>query len=193
MSRREIVVNTLIGLLLISVPALLFMLGFAALKGAGLVITSFWPQLAHSQDAVLLGFFALSVLASAVAHSRKRHWRSAFLSFAALPMILSVWFGDPHSSFGLGGDFWIGMLLVPAVFSIPPDSAPTRFHFLAAASAIFAVIAVNTGLLGSGLIARIVSDCVFAGVFIWCANEFRRNWNGTKDPDAGAPLSPTNA
>lgn len=35
MSRREIVVNTLLGLLLISVPAVLFLLGIAALKGAG--------------------------------------------------------------------------------------------------------------------------------------------------------------
>jgi hypothetical protein len=195
MSRRDIVVNTLLGLLLVSVFALPFFLGIAilpvVLKGAGLAIASFWPKLAHPQNAAILVLIALCALTPAVVHSRKRRWRNAFLSFAALPMILSIWFADAHSSFGLNGDYWIVILLV--AFSSPPDSAPTRFHFFAAACAISAVVAVNTGLLGYGLIARIVSDCVFAGLFIWFVVDARRNWNGTKDPGPQAPLSPTSA
>jgi hypothetical protein len=191
MSRREIVVNTLLGLLLVSVAALPFLLGIAVLKGADRLITSFWPQLADSRNAALLGFMTLAALTSAVAHSRKRRWRNAFLCFAALPMIPSIWFAYPHSSFGLNGDFWIASFFL--ILSIPPDSAPTRFRFFATASAISAVIAVNTGLLGSGLIPRIVSDSVLAGLFIWFVIEARRNSNGTTDQSPQTPLFPTNA
>jgi hypothetical protein len=179
MSRREIVVNTLLGLLLISALGLPFLLAFAALKGADLVITSFWPQLAHSQDAVFLGFMALGVLASAIMHSRKRHWRSGFLSFAALPMILSIWFAGAHSSFGLNGVYQFVIIL--AALFMPLDSAPTRFQFFAAASAISAVIAVNTGLLGSGVMARIVSFCLLSGFFLWFVIEARRNSSSTEN------------
>jgi hypothetical protein len=191
MSRREIVVNTLLGLLLISVPALLFMLGIATLRGAGLVITHFWPQLAHSQNKALLGFFALSELMSAAAHSRKRRWRNAFLSFAALPLFLSVWFAGAHSSLGLNGDWWIAGLAF--AFFIPPDSIPTRFQFFAAASTISAVVAVNTGMLGSGLTARIVSDCVIAGFFMWSVTYARELLSGLENAGPQAPLSPTSA
>jgi hypothetical protein len=191
MSRREIVVNALLGLLLISVAALPFLLAMAVFKGAGLVIASFWPQLAHSQNAVLLGFIAAGALASAIGHSRKLRWRNAFLAFAALPMILSIWFADAHSSFGFNGEYWIASFFL--IFSIPLDSVPTRFHFFAAASAISAVVAVNTGVLGSGLIARIVSDCVLAGLFLWFVVDAPRNWNGTRDPGPQPPLSPTSA
>jgi disulfide bond formation protein DsbB len=191
MSRRDMVVNTLLGLLLISALGLPLLLGFAVLKGASLVITSFWPQLAHHQDALLLGFMALGALTAAIQQSRKRRWRSALLSFAALPMILSICFAGAHSSFGLNGAFWIAGFF--PVFFLPPDSAPTRFQFFAAAAAISAVVAVNTGLLGSGLIARIVSDCVLAGLFIWSAMWARELSSGPKDPGPQAPLSPTNA
>ena len=191
MSRREIVVNTLLGLLLISVPAVLFLLGIAALKGAGLVITHFWPQLAHSKDKAFLGFLALCLLPAAIRYSRKRLWRNAFLCFAALPMILSIWFGGAQSSLGLNGNFWVAGILL--VSFIPPDSSPTRFQFFAVASAISAVIAVNTGLLGSGLTARIVSDCVFAGFFIWFAIDARERLSGPKNPGPQGPLFPTNA
>jgi hypothetical protein len=191
MSRREIVVNTLLGLLLISVWALPFLLAFAVIKGAGLLITHFWPQLAHSQDAVFLGFMASGVLACAIRRSHERRWRSAFLSFAAFSMILSFWFADPRSLFSFNGENWIAIIFV--TFFILPDSAPTRFHFFAAASAITAVIAVNTGLLGSGLIARIVSDCVFAGLFIWWLTYARELLNGPENADPQAPLSPTSA
>jgi hypothetical protein len=185
MSRREIVVNTLLGLLLISIPALLFLLGIAVLRGADQVVTSVWPQLAHSQDAVLLGFMALGALTVAIRHSRKRRWHNAFLSFAALPMFLSIWFAGAHSSFGLNGDWLIASLLF--AFFVPPDSAPTRFQFFVAASAISAVVAVNTGLLGSGFLARIVADCALAGYLAWFV------WNARKTEDPQAPLSPTNA
>jgi hypothetical protein len=191
MSRRDMVVNTLLGLLLISALGLPLLLGFAVLKGASLVITSFWPQLAHHQDAIFVGFMALCVLASAIRHSRRQHWRSAFLSFAALPMILSIWFAGPHSSFGFNGEYWFAIVFV--TFFIPPDSDPTRFQFFAAASAISAVMAVNTGLLGSALMARMVSDCLLAGFFIWFAMWARELSSGPKDPGPQAPLSPTNA
>jgi hypothetical protein len=191
MSRRDIVVNTLLGVLLVSVAALPFLLAMVVIKGAGLVITSFWPQLAHPQNAALLGIMAFAVLTPAVVHSRKRRWRNAFLSFAALLMILSIWFADPRSSFAFKGEYWIASFFL--IFSIPRDSTPTRFHFFAAASAISAVIAVNTGLLGSGLIVRIISDCVFAGFFIWFAMYARELSSGPKNPGPQAPLSPTSA
>jgi hypothetical protein len=191
MSRRDMVVNTLLGLLLVSALPVFFLVGLGVLKGASLVIASFWPQLAHPQDALLLGFMALGALTAAIQQSRKRRWRSAFLSFAALPMILSIWFAGPHSSFGFNGEYWFAIVFV--TFFIPPDSDPTRFQFFAAASAISAVMAVNTGLLGSALMARMVSDCLLAGFFIWFAMWARELSSGPKDPGPQAPLSPTNA
>ncbi|MGA9979952.1 MAG: hypothetical protein WBQ08_15125, partial [Candidatus Sulfotelmatobacter sp.] len=136
MSRRDIVINTLLGLLLISALGLPLLLGFAVLKGVSLVIATFWPQLAHSQDGVFLVFLAFGVLASAIAHSRKQHWRSAFLCFAALPMILSVWFAGPHAPLGFYGSY--ETVIVLAVLFMPLDSAPTRFQFFAATSVISA-------------------------------------------------------
>jgi len=178
MSRREIVVNTLLGLLLILIWTLPFLLAIAVLKGACLVITRFWPHLAHFQNAEYLGI-TLAVLISAVRHSRKRHWRIAFLSFAAFPMILSVWFAGAHSSLGFYGNYQF--VIVLAALFMPLDSVPTRLQFFAAASAICAVVAVNTGLLGSGLMARIVSACLLAGFSLWIVIEARRDSNSTED------------
>jgi len=87
MSRRDMVVNTLLGLLLVSALPVFFLVGLGVLKGASLVIASFWPQLAHPQDALLLGFMALGALTAAIQQSRKRRWRSAFLSFAAFDSV----------------------------------------------------------------------------------------------------------
>jgi hypothetical protein len=195
MGRRDILVNTLLGFFLVFVFALLFLLAVAALgvvlKNAGLLIARFWPQLAHSQEAVFLGLIALAELKSAIGHLRKRHWRNAFLSFAAVPMILSIWLAAAHSSFGLDGSYWIAILFL--IFSIPVESVATRFHFFAAASGICAVIATNTGLLGSGLLARIVSDCVLAGVFLWFASAIRHNRYDPKNPGPQTPPSPVGA
>jgi hypothetical protein len=195
MGRRDILVNTLLGLLLVFVFALPFFLALVVLsfvlEAAGLLIARFWPQWAHSQEAVFLGLIALAELTSAIGHWRKRQWRNAFLSFAAVPMILSIWLAAAHSSLGLNGPYWIAILFL--IFSIPLESVATRVNFFVAASGICAVIAVNTGMLGSGLIARIVSDCVLAGVFLWFANAVRHNRYGLKNPGPQTPPSPAGA
>jgi hypothetical protein len=80
-------------------------------------------------------------------------------------MLLSVWFADVHSPLGLHGSWWIFVLLPIGV--IPDRADRTQFQFLAGAAIICAVIAINTGLLGSGLLAQIVADVVLAGSFAW--------------------------
>lgn len=194
MSRREIAINTLIGSVLILIFACPFAAAFAAIVFASRAINTavkhFWPGMAHPGDIAFYGFFALLLLISGIGDLRKRRWRNAFLSFAAVAMIVSVFFARPDSRFGLGGSLAIFVIL--PMLAIPADSGPTRPHFLGAASIVFFVVAINSGLLGSGTLARTVANCVLVGVFLWFAIDVRRRWS-VINSDQQAPISPTRA
>jgi hypothetical protein len=175
MSRRDIVVNTLLGLFLIAVFLLPFLLTGYVLQALNLTIQHFFPGTV-SPRILLVGFLLLCSLVSGVTNARKKQWRSVFLSFAMIPVVASMCLGDPHSPFGLQANFWIFGLL-PILFFVPGGSGPNRSQFFLAASAICAAIAINTGLLGSGPLSRIVAACVLDGALLWFLIGVRRGWS----------------
>jgi len=188
---RDIVVNILLGVLLVSVfllPFFLFVVvaGYV-LQALSLRVEHLFPRMPGSQ-VMLVGIFLAVFLFSAVRDVWKRRWLRAFLSLAILPMIASVWLAGVHSPLGLRTPFWV-LTLFP-VFAIPEGSTPTRSQFFLAASIICAVIAINTGLLGSGAMARIAADCLMAGAFLWFVIDAS---SSAKNPGPKAPLSPTRA
>jgi hypothetical protein len=194
MSRREIAINTLLGSVLILIFACSFAAAFAAIvfasRAINIAVKHFLPGMAHSGNVAFYGFFGILLLISGIGDLRKRRWRNAFLSFAAVALILSIVFASPDSMFGLSGSLAIFAIL--PVLGIPADSSPTRPQFLGGASIVFFVVALNAGLLGSGTLARIVADCVLVGAFLWFAIDVRRRWS-VINAEPQASHSPTHA
>jgi hypothetical protein len=186
MSRRNILVNTLLGFFLISVFALLFFLAVGALgvvlKAGNLFITRFWPQLAHSQDTIFLGLIASVVLTSAIGHLRKRRWQNAFLSFGIAAAMLSIWLAPSHS---LGGQ--PALALVPWTFFLifailPGDVRLTRFEFILGNSIVAALVAINAGLLGPDRLSNVVAICAQLAIVLLMVLHVRQNWRPTTTP-----------
>ena len=175
MNRREITVNTLLGLLLllafaIPVVVLVIAVGFA-LQAVDLFVAHSLPQLVHSWDVEFYGFLCLWSLISGVGHLRKRRWTSAFLSFAIIPTIISTWFSVVRSPLGNQGIFlWPWCLII---FN-SSDSVLTRLEFMLSSLFVSAGIAVNSSLLGSGALARATSWMVLVGVFTLFVIQWRR-------------------
>jgi hypothetical protein len=193
-SRRDVVVNTLVGVLLVAVflfPFLLFVVvAEYVLQALNLTIEHFFPGTVDPR-VLIVGVSLLFSLVSGVTQARKKRWRNVFLSFAMIPVIASMWLADPHSPFGLQANFWAFGLL--PMYAIGEGSDLTRSHFFLAASAICAAIAINTGLLGSGLVARIIAGCVLVGLALWFITDVRQCDTGPTNPGPKVPLSPTRA
>jgi len=192
MGRRDIIVNTLLGLFLVAVFLLPFLLvllvaGYV-LQALSLIIQHFFPGTVNPRI-LLVAFILLSSLVSGVMQARTKQWQNVFLSFAMIPVIASMWLADPHSPFGLQGSFWVFGLL--PTFAIAEGSDLTRSQFFLAASAICAAIAFNADLLGSGSLSRIVAACALDGWALWFIIAVRRRGSNPEDPGETAPISPT--
>jgi hypothetical protein len=194
MSRRDIVANTLLGILLVAgflLPFLLFVVvAEYVLRALSLGVGHLFPGVANPKVVILAVFLVIS-LVSGVTHARKKQWRNVFLSFAMIPVIASMWLADAHSPFGLQANFWAFGLL--PMYAIGEGSDLTRSHFFLAACAICAAIAFNTGLLGSGLVARIIAGCVLVGLALWFIIDVRQRDTGLTNPGPKVPLSSTHA
>jgi hypothetical protein len=179
LSRREIAVNTLLGIFLVSVFLLPLLLALFV-AGYVLQVVDRWmkpllPGTVHSE--LVLFYFLLCGLSFflGVAHMRRKNRRNAFLSFAFLPMIASMWFAHPHSVLGLNSAFWQWPFFL--LISIQMDSLLTWLEFLVGAATVAAAVAINTGLLGAGPLFHVASECVIAGVagiFVWSMVRFSR-------------------
>jgi hypothetical protein len=192
MSRREIVVNTLLGILLITVWALPFLLALAAaayLVGPmNRLVKLVFPTIHDPANMLFFCLFGAMLLVGGICLMRKRRWMNAFLSFASAPMLLSIWLADSHSPLGLNGSFWFVAIL--PLLAIPADSDSARPQFFLVASTIGAVIAVNTGLFGSGPVARISADIVTAALLVWFVIDTRQYWSSSDSPVEQVPPSP---
>ena|SRR5256885_12798827 len=189
---RETALDVLLGTILL----LVFAAGFGAcvlliglsVHSADVVFKHFSPALPRS--AWVLGLLVILSLVSGVRQLfRKDRRRSIFLSFAVVPAFLSIMFANSRSDLGIGGSYW--MLALLPLLSMPGDSSPTRFRFFATASVICAIVAINAGLMGFGLLARIVTDCFLLGFAVSIALAVRQNWSTTKSSGPQAPRSPT--
>jgi hypothetical protein len=197
MSRRDTIVNTLIGLFLVSVFCLPFVLALAVgnlvFKTAIPYVVRFWPGLAHHSDVVLLALISVVTLTSARGHLRQKHWLEAFLTFAAVAAIPSVWLASLHSLAGQRkfGDVPLQVFLIFAILPVAPRLS--RFEFFLGSAIVALFVAVNAGLLGSGSLSQLVATCVSLAVLILMALRVRQIWNGGEAPSSKVPLSPTRA
>jgi hypothetical protein len=193
MSRREIVVNTLLGGFLLMAAALMFSafvaVGWLVILVLKRVAEYVSPGVALPRDLLLFAGFGTVSLIGGVRSLRHRQWSGAFLSFAAIPAMLSIWFSTIPSVLGRET---FGIFCLYPILALPSDLIPTRSQFLAGAAEVCAVVAVNTGLLGSGSIARMVATCALVGVFLWFVSNVRNNWEA-KNPGPQTPLFPTRA
>jgi hypothetical protein len=195
MSEPVTTTDMLIGSALLLILFALFAVGFGAIGLAfyALEFTTkrFFPELASHWQIAYYGFLCLMFLLAAVRHIRLRHRLSTFLSLAGSAAMLSVLFANPHLRFGANEPYFL-LTLFP-ILSIPANSEATRARFLIASSGICVLIALNTGLLGTGRTTRVVTDLAVSGAVLWFALNAGEVWGGRKNPGPKAPLSPTRA
>jgi len=173
-SRRDMIVNTLLGTLLL----LVFFARFAAIAlGVWLVFIAIqWgvPQLLPGVTVPawfwVSGIWLLLSLRNGLRQVREERWRNAFLSFIGAPLLILAWFTPIDSP--LGGDRAPLFFFVPVVMviSVAADAKLDRLSFFLAAAVAAASVSVNTGLLGNGVLSHRVASGVIAVAFVcWMA------------------------
>jgi hypothetical protein len=173
MRSREIAVNTLLGILLVSV----FLLPFLFLAGILEYAVSFSTQLLRiipptlrSESAVFGALLCFLCLINGITGIRKQNWRSAFLFFTFIPMIFSMWYA--HSLLTIDGVFFRWFMFFVVLEQIDPSGLSklpanrSRFDFFTGTSIAGTIIAINTGLLGSGEVSHVASVCVLSATVI---------------------------
>ena len=174
MSWREMVVNTLLGLLLVFIFAAPFIVGIVVFdytsNAVNLAVKHYMPSFAHHSDVAFYSLACLSSLISGIGQLRKRLWSSAFLCLALIPMIVSF------LAYGAGSVFGDDKLLVIIwiVILLTSRLRPTRLEFMGSAFVIGASFAINTQLLGSGIVARVAMYCVILTIMGLAGAYFRR-------------------
>ena len=190
MSRRETSVNVLLGLALVLISALLFSLVVIALGFVLYAVDTIAKHYSSSDVASSrLEFFTLLLLVSLVSgvgHLRKRFWPNAFVSFAIMPVIASIWFAGAHSPLQFEGFSPAGSWLL--IVLIPNRSRLERYEFGLAGFIVSATVAVNFGLFGAGSVARFVADSILLAVSSLFVVQTRRGGN---EAPTGPALSGT--
>jgi len=191
MSRRDIVVDTLIGILLLAV-ALFLVLFFIAALGLALwtvehLAKRCFPGVVLPYSITLLVVYGVSSLAYSVGHLRHQRWRNAFLSLAAIPVIVSIWFADPHSPFGRDGFVLIWLALMGLC---TPDKSPLpQTEFFLGAPIAGVVVAVNSGFVGTGALADAASNCAVLAAVVLLVLQGRRRQTAGESHHAPSPTA----
>jgi hypothetical protein len=186
-NRPEIAVNVFLGTILLLTFTLPIFLGLLFLTYAipllNLAIETYLPDLDRRTvfDLVLYGLLSLWPLRQGIASLRRRLWTNAFLSFAIVPMMLSL--SVRHSmisdSLLFASPWWL-------MFYITTDSELTRHEFMLGGFVISLTVAVNTGLLGSGTPAKLATYCVYMAMFALFGTYLNRE--RSKQSESAAPL-----
>jgi hypothetical protein len=169
---RETAGNVLIGAVLLLILGGGFVVcaeafGFA-LYAADLALRHYLPAVAHGWNIEFFGFISLVILIGCARQVRKCLWTNAFLSFAAVATIVLPWFlnANPRPGFGVSGlrfqEVWFIFLILPQA------TRASRAEFIGCASIIAAAFAINSGLLGAGLLDTLIeiSLCVWIAGWI---------------------------
>jgi hypothetical protein len=176
MSRRDIVINTLLGIFLLVAAAFPFLavVGafWLALSAIRYLAGRFIPGLVIPTDLALLLVYGISALVGGVAHLRGKLWRNAFLCLAVIPLIVLAWFAYPSSIFG-AGDFF-SLPFVAVVLVISDRSVVPRSEFFLSAFILSAVVMVASGLVGADELARVIWTCTGAAAVVLIALRCRR-------------------
>jgi len=189
MKDKENVVNGLLGLLLVTVFALPFILATYAfaflIRSAGTIVHTFFPTLTVPEGTLFDGFLCLCAIVGGVNAFRKKSRSQAFLSFAFIAMVISMWLAGPRSP--LAGN----SLMVVCIAFLLIGPLRTRLDFYLASFVIGVTFALNTGLLGAGTGARFAAGCVTVTTFtlpVWFLIQSRSGQHSEPDSDP-APLA----
>ncbi len=198
MSCRDVVVNTLLGTILLFVLfayfaaiGLIFLFGFV---GIGWIVRRVFAGMTLPAGFSSLVIFALIVVWSSIEHARKGRWRNVFLAFASVPLLGFAWFDLPSS---IGGFGYAGLWVLPAVrwfpvfivFGTSGDANLDRLRFYLATGVAAASVAVNSGLLGNGALARMVANFLLVAAAAWMIDGVWKGWR-TSPPDQPLALPP---
>jgi hypothetical protein len=188
MSRREIVVNALLGSLLLLVLfvyftaiAVIFMSGFL---GFDWVIRRLLAGITLPADFSFFVILALITVWYSIGHARKGRWRNVFLDFVSIPLMGFAWFTlfpsiGGHGNAGLYVLPFFSMFPVFIVFDISGDTNLGRLRFFLATAVAAASVSVNSGLLGDGVLARTVANSLSVAAAAWMIGGIRKGWKKT--------------
>jgi hypothetical protein len=177
MSRRDIAVNALLGTFLLlvffvclSAIALVAWFGFIGLNWIFHLVV---PGRTLPTRASLFVAWMLSSLWYVIRDLREKHWRNAFLFFISAPLIGLAWFTPFESSLGAKGNelaFWFTVIVI---ITIAGDKTLGWLKFSLAVALAGAAVLANSGLLGDGILAHTVGNCVVAVAIAWWVAAFR--------------------
>jgi hypothetical protein len=183
MSRREIVVNTLCGVVLLTI--------FTAIVGAILLpafyllgILSAWlDHLGVPRDIVLDGIMILLVLAVGIQHLRMKFWSNAVLTFALVPLVVLEEFTGVQDT-GLGRGFIFVFLII---FFLPTGCPLRRREYVVGAVMVLSATALIVGVFGHAAVGRTIAYCICFAAAAWYVVLF---WQGRlQGQKPSAPIS----
>jgi len=196
MSRREIVVNTLLGMFLLLVfliyyaaIGLAFLFGFIGLDWIAHRVVPGWNVPAGFS---VFGAWVLFSLWYVIRDLREKRWKNALLFFVCAPLMGFAWFTPIRSSLGGNGHqlfFWFPVIVI---LGISNERNIGWLKFSLATALAGTALLVNSGLLGNGPLARTVANCDLAlAVAWWIAAVLTSRTNNSLDqsftfPPAGA-------
>src|SRR5882762_8689174 len=191
MSRRDIVVNTLLG-------TFLLLVFFACLAAIGLVVLFGFvrlewivrlvvPDMTLPRGFSIIGIWMLLSLWNGIRHVREKRWGNAFLCFACAPLVGLGLFTPVHTGQALF--FWVPVMVV---FSIANDATLGRLKFFLAAAIAGGAVLLNSGLLRNGTLSQTIANCLLAMVAVWWIAVIRDNWR-TEAPNQPLALPPAGA
>jgi hypothetical protein len=140
MSRRETIVNTLLGTFLLIAALLIFLLlvaaAWLALSVIKLFADRFLPGVTLPTYVILSATYAALSLAYGVGHLRRKLWRNAFLCFSVVPVIALATLAHLLSPFGLNS--FVSLWMVCIVLFTPEKSPVPRSEFFLSALVVSA-------------------------------------------------------
>jgi hypothetical protein len=127
MSRSDIVVNTLLGILLLLVFFVCFFVCFPAISlvfvfgfiGLDWFAHRMFPGWALPAGASVFAAWILWSAWCAIRDLREKHWRNAFLFFVSAPLVGLAWFTPFRSSLGAKGNAgaWFPVIAIVTIAS----------------------------------------------------------------------------
>jgi len=190
MSRRDLVINTLLGTFLLITALLIFLLSVAAawlaLSAVKLFADRFLPGVTLPTYLIVSATCAALSLAYGVGHLRRKLWRNAFLCFSVVPVIALATLAHFPSPFGLN---FVSLWMVCIVLFTPKQSPVPRSEFFLSAFVVSAYLIVLSGFAGSGGLARIISACTLLATVILLGIHARRNRSVIDTPHGASPAS----
>jgi hypothetical protein len=175
--RRDLLINTLLGVFLLAAASFVFILivavAWLVLSALSSVADLVLPGVVLPKYLPLFAIYGTCSVVSGVGHLHRRLWRNAFLCLAVVPLLSLIWLADPHSPFGSDNFLWLWMVLM-SLFTPEKTSIP-RNEFFIAASIAGAAVVVMSGLGGSGEFMRIVLWSTQLTALVLLAIKIRRN------------------